>query len=256
MSIETYGTGERLKAAARLLAKSYPGEQLVLLPVPLTRDNKHVTNTGVTLDETLASAAPGSIFVGYGMPERYTAGISGLGAEFLDLSRDEDYIRENAYITAVGTLGYILATEKRCPEDIKFGVIGYGRIGSALVRMLLFFGAKVKVFTSRKLTRIDLGECGISSESSVDICVGDFCFDGIDLLINTAPKDMSHYFPDKKIPEGSRLLELASGENFSGIEGVEKLPSLPEKMFPESAGRTYFESVRRFLDSRREKEQK
>ena len=152
-------------------------------------------------------------------------------------------------MTAVGAVGYILTTDSRVPSDLSFGIVGYGRIGSSLVRMLLFLGARVKVFTSRILTRLELGMCGVGSGLNCDTAVGGVDFSGIDILINTAPKNMAEHFGDGKIPPEMRVLALASGDNFSGVSGVEFLPSLPERMYPESAGKTYFDAVMRFLNS-------
>lgn len=247
MSIETYGTGIRLRTAASLAGKIFPNGNIIMLPVPSTRDGKYVSGTDILLKDTLVNANDGCLVAGYNLPEWYTAKLRDAKAAVLDLTQDEEFMLENAYITAIGALSYILATEKRVPSDMRFGVIGYGRIGSSLVRLLLFLGARVVVFTSRALTRIDLGEYGISS-SSADISSHGYDFTGIDTVINTAPKDMSGKFPGGKLPEGLRVLELASGENFKGIDGVERLPALPEKMYPESAGRAYFEAVERFLE--------
>jgi hypothetical protein len=44
-----------------------------------------------------------------------------------------------------------------------------------------------------------------------------------------------------------RVIELASGENFPLISGVERLPSIPEKMYPDSAGYLYYKAITRFL---------
>ena len=83
----------------------------------------------------------------------------------------------------------------------------------------------------------------ISGESD-----GKYDFSGIDILINTAPRDMSPSFPDGKVPAGMRVLELASGKNFSGVEGVEELPSLPGRMHPSSSGLAYAEATLKFLN--------
>lgn len=249
MSIETYGKGERLRHAARLLGLENPKGRLILLPVPTTRDKKQVTNTEILLEDIIRGADSDSLIVGYGIPEAQALLARESGALLLDLSCDEKYLYENAKITAVGAVGYILTTSQRAPCDLCFGIVGYGRIGSALVRMLLFLGARVRVFTSRSLTRLELGEYGVSASPYCDLEVGGEDFSDIDILINTAPKDMSEHFKEGKIPSGMRVLELASGENFRGISGVEFLPSLPEKMYPESAGRAYYGAVMRFLNS-------
>lgn len=249
MSIETYGTGKRLRCAARLLSKLSFGERLILLPVPTTRDKKYITDTDIPIEDTLSGVGRDSVIVGYGLPDGYSRLAAKCDARVLDLSCDEKYLYDNARITACGALGYILTTDSRAPEDLSFGIVGYGRIGASLARMLLFLGGRVRVYTSRTLTRLELGECGMETSPSSDIYTGKADFHGIDILINTAPKDMSVCFADGKIPAGVRVIELASGKNFEGVSGVEPLAALPEKMYPESAGKTYFDAVARFLKS-------
>ena len=251
MSIETYGMGERLRVAARLSGEAFTAEHLILLPIPTTRDKKYITNTEILLKDTLVNGGYGSLVVGYGLPDWYIALATEKKCEILDLSSDEDFLAENAYITAYGTLGYLLTTSVYAPDALKFGIVGYGRIGRALTRILLFLGAKVRVYTSRSLTRLDLGEVGIGSCSSAQLSDAKEDFSDEDIIINTAPKDMRPHFKDGKISHGMRVIELASGNNFEGVEGVEKLPNLPERMYPESAGNAYFAAIKRFMEARK-----
>ncbi len=247
MNIETYGAGERLKIAARLARSLCLASHLVLLPVPTTKDKKHVFGTDILLSDTICNIDENSIVVGYGLPQSFVSMINEHGSSVLDLSCDEEYLCDNAYITAVGALGYILTTVNKSPDDIHFGIVGYGRIGSRLVRMLLFLGARVKIYTSKVLNSIQLGECGIDCVSVSDSDAYDFS--GIDILINTAPKDMRDAVRLGLASKNMRIVELASGDNFKDIEGVERLPGIPEKMFCESAGRTYFSAVERFINT-------
>lgn len=247
MSIETYGGGERIRHAGRLAFQYGIGRRLVLLPIPSSRDKINITGTEIPLEETLPDPSENSLIVGYSLPDEYKIKVKERGGELLDLSLDEEFLLDNAYLTSLGTVGYILSTSKLAVSDMSIGIIGYGRIGSQLARILLFLGAKLRVYTSKMLTRVDLGECGIDSVSvcSMGECVSDFL--GVDILINTAPKDMSAVFRGG-LPVGVRLIELASGDNFKGVDGVEKLPALPERMFPESAGAAYAEAVKRFVE--------
>ncbi len=246
MSIETYGTGERLRVAAGYSRALSAGRHIVLLPVPTSRDKKHVTNTDILLEETLVNIGQGSVVAGYLLPSDYREKIEARGAFSLDLAKDEAFLTENAVITAQGALGYILTTEKRAPSDIKFGVVGYGRIGSRLVSSLLFLGADVRVYSTRVSLCLELSECGVDAVVMTTKGEGVCDFSDIDILINTAPTDMGHRFPCG-IPSHMRVLELASGDNFRGLSGVEHLPSLPERMYPESAGRVYFSTLSDFI---------
>ena len=157
MNIETYGTGERLMGAAQICLE-LSASHLVLLPVPTTKDNLHITKTDIPISDTLCNVGRGSVLVGYGLPSDYRIEAEQRGASVLDLLYDEKYQTENAQLTALGALGYILSTEKRAPSDIRFGVVGYGRIGSRIARMLLFLGADVKIYTSKPCVSLGLGE--------------------------------------------------------------------------------------------------
>jgi len=246
MNIETYGTGERLRCAARLSAALEP-KHLVLLPVPSTKDGVTVHGTDIPLDSTLVNLSCGSAVVGYGLGESYARAVSERGARLLDLSLDGGFLKRNADITATGAVGYILTSTKATPDRLSFGIVGYGRIGSALARLLLFLGGRVRIYTSRPSMCAMLAECGADSAPASEIYDNVCDFSDIDILINTAPKDMSAAFCGGKLPRGLRVLELASGRNFVGVSGVEMLPALPERMYPEAAGEAYFAAVKNFL---------
>ena len=247
MSIETYGVGKRMELVARSLS-FVDCKHLVVLPIPTTKDRKHITNTDILLDETLVNVCEDSKIIGYGLPEEYRARAEALGAVVFDVADDEEFLERNSYITAIGALGYILSTTDKEPSELCVGIFGYGRIGAALARMLLFFGAKLIVYTSKILSRIELGTYGIDSVSVKTSSKDDCSLEGLDIFINTAPTDMTEVVGGEKIPYGIRVIELASGNNFKGIDGVESLPGIPEKMYPESAAKAYLEAIKRFLN--------
>ncbi len=239
MIIETYGNGERMRTAGELV-RSLGLEHTVILPIPTSKDGIFVKDTDIKLEETLVGVKKNSLVSGYGLPSEYVKEVERRGGKCLDLFYDEEFLKDNAYITAVCALGYILSSIKSEPRDIKFGIVGYGRIGSRVLDMLLFFGAQTVVYTGRENIRISLGECGIETKG-VPNAKEDF--EGVDILINTAPADLS-----AAISTGGkmRIIELASGENFKGIEGVEYLPALPERSMPKAGGRAVFSAIKRF----------
>ncbi len=240
MNIEIFGESERQRSAKKILSEERCGvESIKLLPIPTSKDGVYITGTEILLKDFSSGLKKGDFVIAYGLTESLRNEVLSKGALCYDAANDEDFLFENAYITALGTLGYILTTAKRIPSDMKFGIIGYGRIGSCLTRLLLFLGAGVKIFSSKKLTRIELGLYGIDTP---DIEVSDFCdknVSGLDFLLNTAPTNLSYLFPEKRVPEGMRVIDLASGDSFPGVFGVEYLPSLPNRMYPVSAGEVY-----------------
>ncbi len=160
------------------------------------------------------------------------------GARVFDAALDEHFLGKNAELTSLAALGILLTTERCALSDITIGIVGYGRIGKHLARMLLFHGARVRIYTSRDATRLELGGIGVSAVESTKGAT----LAGIDILINTAPAVI---FEDG-VPDNIRVIDLASGENFLGRD-VERYPSVPAKMFPVSAGRALGRSAIRYF---------
>ena len=254
MKIEKYGVSERCnEVMRRLLLLEAMGRlpeslsRVILLPVPTARDSVHITGTDRLLGEATSDVGEGCLVSGYGIPRDERARIESRGARVFDAMECESFLSENSYISAVGAMGYILTEMKRAPSDLFFGIVGYGRIGSALLRMLLFFGARVRVYTRKNLTRAELGECDVES-ASCDFVREAESLSQLDVLINTAPTSLAELFPEGKIPDGMRVIELASGDNFGNIEGVERLPGIPDKMYPRTAGAVYFTAIEKFIN--------
>ncbi len=247
MTIKVYEKSHRAEACAGLLSSSgvlSRFERVIMLPIPSTKDGELVSGCDVSLEDALSASGGGTLVIGYGIPVSLAAAVERAGAAVCDSLYDEEFLCENGELTACAALGILLNSEKRVPRDMKIGIVGYGRIGKRLTRLLLYLGASVTVFTSREGVRLELGECGVATQMSI----ADADLSGLDLLINTAPARI--FDTDTgAFPDSLRVIDLASGLNFPGVETVEKYPSVPARMFPYSAGRIWFESVERFLSS-------
>ena len=244
MRIKIFGKGERLEVAAELLRKDRSlgkYSEIVILPIPTSRDGASITGTDLLLSDALASFGEGSFLLGYGIPRGCIEALEDRGATVCDALGDEIFLSRNAELTALGTLGVILTSSKKSVSELKIGIIGYGRIGKQLLRLLLFLGAEVKVFTRKNSTRVDLCSYGIEAEMSTE---GDYT--GLDFLINTAPEQILDEERTKKALADGRIIELASGKNFPDASGITHLGGIPGLMYPISAGRIYAEAAIRY----------
>lgn len=245
MEICTFGVGGRQRACETALSeiKGSRYGRLVLLPIPTTRDSEHVSSTDTPLGDILALVGGGVLVAGYNIPDELGERILSLGGEVYDAALDEDFLLENAEITAEGALGKILCDFKKAPRDMRVGIVGYGRIGKALTRLLLFFGARVKIYTRKESTRLYLAEHGV--ESSHGESVGDFL--GLDLILNTAPAHFLCSEAVESLSESTVFVDLASGKNFEDTASVIKLSSVPDAMYPDTAGKIYARYISRHL---------
>jgi hypothetical protein len=219
-------------------------DELILLPIPTTKDNIHVKGSDLTLSEISERSGHRSAVCGYGLPDLFREELESRGAQVFDGLYSEDFLVENALLTVDGALGEILKSFDSAPRELSIGVIGYGRIGKRLLEVLLFLGGRVKVYTRSARARCELGKEGIES--------GEFVFDGdysgIDLLINTAPTVVMSEEKVKECEEKRlQILDLASGECFPTSPIVKKLASIPELFYPKSAGRLYAKYISEFL---------
>ena len=242
MEILTFGAGGRLAECERVLSSrlsELPG-RLFLLPIPTSRDKKYITDTSLTTEQLCSALRSGDRIVGYEIPPAVLLCAEALGVQVYDAAGDERLLCANAALTARGTLGYLISHTDRDIAELSLGIVGYGRIGRRLANLLLILGADLTVYTGRECVARELGEVGVSAE-----IVGEGCDTaGLDILINTSP---TRQIEESDLPQNTRIIDLASGRVYPPSERVTRLPSVPEKMFPITAGRLYAEGVLRAM---------
>jgi len=158
----------------------------------------------------------------------------------IDLLRDEQYLAENAAITADCALRLLAQHLSVTFRDCPILIIGWGRIGKCLAAMLKALDADVTV-AARKPS--DLGMLTALGYKTVEI-------GGIDpapyrAIVNTAPA------PVLESGGSAVKIDLASRLGMAG-DDVIWARGLPGKMLPEASGALIARCVLRYL---REEEQ-
>lgn len=241
MKFEVIGGGKRESACRDVLESRISAEgagRVLILPIPSTRDGALVTGTDISLESLTASLVSGDVLCGYGLSHSLAGDLSERGVTVIDMCEDENFIEKNALLTAECTLSFIMSGSETALSDMHVGIVGYGRIGAALCEMLLYHGAHVTVYTRREQTRLELLFSGVSAE-----LVAEARPKGLDLLVNTAPARLFSRAVIEAID--CEVLELASGNNLPWARKLTRLPSLPAKMRPKTAGRLYGEALLR-----------
>ena len=253
MKIENYGGGDRCLLAMRYLLLDErlshidDIERIILLPIPSARDGVHITGTDKLISELLMDISPHDLVVGYNIPSEDKDVIIMSGGEFLDVALDESFMQENARLSALGALGFILTNIKTSPTDTKYGIVGYGKIGKRLSEMLMYLGGNVKIYSANNLTRLTLSGYGVDNSAYDKDAHTIPDIDEIEVLINTAPTPLEKTFPQGRAPSHLIVIDLASGDSFFGVEGVIRLQGIPEKFYRESSARIYYEAIMRYI---------
>lgn len=250
MNIHTYGADARLAYCREYLFKERmnSAESIALLPIPTSKDGKTLNGGRENLEEIVSELALYDVVAGYDIPKSLRLALCDMGVAVVDVCRDEEYLQQNAELTAVGTVGRILNEEKAAPCDLSIGIIGYGRIGQRLLRLLMFLSCKVTVFTSKSEVRRELSMLGLSGADSLSLGDPEAVekLAALDILINTAPVSLLGNGQRERLSR-ARIIELASGDNFPEGLSVERFASVPAFMYPKSAGIALGMSVIRML---------
>ena len=156
----------------------------------------------------------------------------------LDFLQDPYYLAKNAAITASCALQIARTKCATTLESCSVLVVGWGRIGKCLCRLLEKEGANITVAARKDSDRAmvaALGYRGISIDAaSVES-------DRHDVIINTAP---ALILPNIKQKDGAIILELASKPGMSG-RNILDCRGLPAKIAPEVSGRLIAETFMR-----------
>ena len=242
MNIISYSNDGRIVRLGEYIEERFSESDLnfYLLPIPTARDGKHITGKETELSALLSSAREGDVFVGYDVPETFIEAARARGIHVFDAARDLRFIEENARLTAEGTLARLMSGGRVSVTEMKVGVIGLGRIGGRLVRMLSMLGTKVTAFSSKT-------DENICAEVIPYREMQTFNYKNLDVLINTAPTPLiDGSFSDRL--RDVLIIELASGNNIEKSIPFERYAAVPSAMYPESAARAYVEFFGRCAD--------
>lgn len=226
----------------------------ILLPLPLTRDGIYISSCAekVALD-SLHFGDKKKLILGGMIPKNFEDRLKGEGHVVYDYYKSESLMLKNAYATAEGAVSIAMSNTKDTILGSKFGIIGYGRIGKQLARILKGFGANVTVYARRDIASVDGYRtfrlcCDCTNDrylselaSSLDMCT---------VIFNTVPHTVIGADVLEAMNERPIYIELASLPG--GIDAAKArelgfnniyAPSLPSRYAPRSAGGYIFDEI-------------
>lgn len=179
----------------------FPGVSAVILPIPASRDGdalfapfhggEHDPEEKISLCGDLLPAlrrlAPRAELLCGMPPDALAEGAEKAGIRLIDYGRDEEFLLENARLTAEGMLP-LLEKQLKTPlsERDSALVAGYGRVGKAAAKVLAERGVKVTVLCRSEKAAEEAKKAGHGVLSFRDLPAGGVLPDAA-LLCNTVP---------------------------------------------------------------------
>lgn len=231
-----------------------------VLPIPATTDGVTIScpfvSSNVMLDTLPTLVKQGGIIFGGKLDENFKRFCEQSGFTVFDYLEREELTVANAVPTAEGALQTAM---EELPTTI-FGaqvlIIGFGRIGKVLTKMLCALGADVTVSTGsyEKLEWIKIYGGKPISTAKLGDDLGKY-----DLIINTAPSVVLDKNRLSKVSDNALIIDLASkpgGVDFECAKTLGKKTiwalSLPGKVAPKTSGEIIAKTILNILEERGE----
>lgn len=204
-----------------------PAVTHLLLPAPAFTPDGEIRGGGM-LCEILRDLPQAVTIIGGGLDRPELAGY-----ERWDLLKDEGYLAKNAAITAHCALATAMETLPVTLDGCPVLVLGWGRIGKILAKLLSNLGADVTVTSRSPKNRAMLAALNYGAEDPAQLS---YILGRYRLIFNTAPApvltedQIVHCRPD------CVKIDLASRPGIAGADVIHAR-GLPGKDAPESSGK-------------------
>lgn len=220
------------------LTESISEAKFVVGPTPFTKDSYNVFGTEITINDFLEISKDKIVFAG-AIPTSVKERLSSKNTSFYDLMEYEDIAILNAIPTAEGAINVAMGMSDITLHGSNILVLGYGKIGKILSKMLLGIGANVYC-EARKGK--DLAQILAMGYNSIDLKDLDKYLSKFDYVFNTIPYLVLDEDRLTKLKKEVCIIDLASmpgGIDFEyakkvGLK-VEHALALPGKVAPKTA---------------------
>ncbi len=229
--------------------------EVIILPIPASRDdvsiNAPYAEKPLLIEDFLAMIGSSKLVLAGHISPVLAARFDREGIACIDYYNREELMVKNAVPTAEGALEIALSEMPITLSGSSVLVVGYGRIGKILTKMLVALGAKVTVSARRWGDLAWIEGTGARAVNTAKIAenIADY-----DVIFNTVPSLVLGEAELSKMNENALIIDLASVPGGVDLEAAKSLNrrviwalSLPGKTAPISAGRIIKDTVKNIL---------
>lgn len=251
---ENFVDFDKLKLKSLKMSDLISSSKYIILPVPASRNKKVInapfSNADIVLSEKLFSNLKNKV-VFAGIVSSLIEDVKPSGLYIRDYYQREDFLIPNALLTAEGAVSIALKDYGKSIFSSRCLVVGFGRIGKILAKLLKNMGAKVTV-SARSVKDISLAK--ISGFETTNVSKINEKAD-FDLIFNTVPALVLDAAVLSFLSSARMIIDLASApggtDKFAAEElGIKLIPALgiPGKCFPEAAGEIIADVIYKMIE--------
>lgn len=251
---ENFVDFDKLKLKSLKMSDLISSSKYIILPVPASRNKKVInapfSNADIVLSEKLFSNLKNKV-VFAGIVSSLIEDVKPSGLYIRDYYQRQDFLIPNALLTAEGAVSIALKEYGKSIFSSRCLVVGFGRIGKILAKLLKNMGAKVTV-SARSVKDISLAK--ISGFETTNVSKINEKAD-FDLIFNTVPALVLDAAVLSFLSSARMIIDLASApggtDKFAAEElGIKLIPALgiPGKCFPEAAGEIIADVIYKMIE--------
>lgn len=208
---------------------------VLVLPLPFSRDKKHISNSAFSLEQ-LKDLMKKDCLVFAGM-------CKGTFENEYDYNTDEEFLRANAFYTAEGAVSLAIKHTDFSLSESKVLIIGNGRIGKSLAKLLKNFGAKITVSARKEKDFLYIkNHSNFSIHTNLARDLSEY-----DIVFNTVPKDALMPKAKQTIRSDALIIDLASAK--SGLyreQNYIDAKGLPSVFCAKTSAKALYNSVKKY----------
>lgn len=202
----------------------------LVLPVP-SFDSEGSVRGGENIESILSILNPNITIIGGNLNHPALSTYTKM-----DLLNDPQYIAENAAITAYCALKIAMLSIDSIIIQKRILIMGWGRIGKCLAKMLKDLGCNITVAARKDADRAILSALGYKTIDIININANEY-----DIIFNTIPSLIL-----KDCNTQATIIELASQPGVTGAHLI-NARGLPGKEAPESSGKLIAQTIHKLL---------
>ncbi len=245
---------DKLKLKSLKISDLISSSKYIILPVPASRNKKVInapfSNSDIVLSEKLFSNLKNKV-VFAGIVSSLIEDVKPSGLYIRDYYQREDFLIPNALLTAEGAVSIALKEYGKSIFSSRCLVVGFGRIGKILAKLLKNMGAKVTV-SARSVKDVSLAKISGFETTNVSKISEKTDFD---LIFNTVPALVLNEGVLGYLSSARMIIDLASSpggtDKLAAEElGIKLIPALgiPGKCFPEAAGEIIADVIYKMIE--------
>ncbi|MEG2485083.1 MAG: dipicolinate synthase subunit DpsA [Clostridia bacterium] len=214
--------------------------EIVVCPMPLSRNGSTVDTEDITCDQLIQMCKGKKVFSG-AISKEMKSKFEGEKIDYVDMLDLEEVAILNSIPTAEGAISIAMEMTDFTLHDSNCLVMGYGRIGKVLAKMLSGVGANVYC---EARSEKDLASINVMKYMSVRLNELKNCLPKMDIIFNTVPNLLLKEEEIQLLRKSSVIIDLASkpggvDQNAASKAGINTVWALglPGKVAPYTAAK-------------------